>query len=62
MFQAIIVRMMITNFGHQVVAVIVICHVCWALRRHTSAAFHTPTVLMDVIMIDLLRWKFVNVI
>jgi hypothetical protein len=62
MFQAIIVQMMITNFGHQVVAMIVMCHVCWALGRHTSAAFHTPTVSMDVIMIDLLRWKFVNVL
>jgi len=62
MLQAIIVQMTITNFGHQVVAMVLLCHVCWALRRRTNAAFHTLTVLMDVIMIDLLRWKFVNVL
>jgi predicted transporter len=62
MFQAITVLMRITNSGHQVLAIAVICHVCWAARRLTNAAFLTQTVSMDAIMIGLLRWKFVNVV
>lgn len=54
--------MKIKNFGKKVVEVVVIWNVWWELRRNKREELKNKNVLMEVIMIEMLRWKFVNVI